>query len=201
LSDEDRRLCEIIHREASRLNDLVTDMVDLTKPRKPMLLPVDVAVLAREVVVLASGSGRGFSDVQIVYDGVGSALIKADGAQLRQLVWNLVRNGVQASNAGDEVRVCVTIDADDDKVELSVADSGIGIDEAAKERLFDAFFTTRSQGTGVGLAVVKRIADEHGFSISVESSEGRGATFRVALGTLERSRLAATGARPAASAT
>jgi signal transduction histidine kinase len=99
-------------------------------------------------------------------------------------VWNLVRNGVQASHAGDAVRVRVELSAVG-TVELSVSDAGIGIDEAGKERLFDAFFTTRSQGTGVGLAVVKRIADEHGFSIRVESSEGRGATFHVSLGTPE----------------
>jgi two-component system, NtrC family, sensor histidine kinase HydH len=184
LSEEDRRLCDIIQREASRLNDLVTDMVDLTKPRKPQLAPVDVAVLAREVVELASGSGRAVSDVAISYDGLEFAVIRADGAQLRQLVWNLVRNGVQASNAGDVVRVRVTSDALGN-IELSVADTGIGIDEAGKERLFDAFFTTRSQGTGVGLAVVKRIADEHGFAIVVESAEGRGAVFRVSLGPEE----------------
>ena len=182
LSEEDRRLCDIIQREASRLNDLVTDMVDLSNPRKPLLLPIDVAALAREVVELAASSGRAVSDVDVVYEGLRSVVIKADGAQLRQLVWNLVRNAVQASNAGEAVCVCSFCRATQVSVELSVADRGIGIDEAGKERLFDAFFTTRSQGTGVGLAVVKRIADEHGFSIRVESSEGRGATFRVALG-------------------
>ena len=102
-------------------------------------------------------------------------------AQLRQLAWNLVRNAVQASSAGDAVRVRVQRDARDHAV-LEVSDRGIGIDEQAKVRLFDAFFTTRSQGTGVGLAVVKRIADEHGFSIEVTSERGRGATFRVDLG-------------------
>jgi two-component system sensor histidine kinase HydH len=181
LSEEDRRLCDIIQREASRLNDLVTDMVELTKPRKPLLLPIDVAALVREVVELASSSGRAVSDVAVVYQGLRSVVIKADGSQLRQLVWNLVRNGVQASNAGEAVRVCISQNHDGE-VELSVADRGIGLDEVGKARLFDAFFTTRSQGTGIGLAVVKRIADEHGFSIRVESSEGRGATFRVALG-------------------
>jgi signal transduction histidine kinase len=70
---------------------------------------------------------------------------------------------------------------DDGAIELSVADHGPGLDSTARERLFDAFFTTRSQGTGVGLAVVKRIADEHGFTIQVDSSAGQGATFCVVL--------------------
>jgi signal transduction histidine kinase len=65
--------------------------------------------------------------------------------------------------------------------ELSVTDRGAGIDKEARARLFDAFFTTRSHGTGVGLAVVKRIADDHGFSITVESERDRGARFRVTL--------------------
>jgi two-component system, NtrC family, sensor histidine kinase HydH len=60
----------------------------------------------------------------------------------------------------------------------------VGLTEEAKERIFDAFFTTRAQGTGVGLAVVKRIADDHGFSIGVESESGHGATFIVGLGPL-----------------
>lgn len=181
LSDEDRRLCDIIQRETSRLNDLVTDMIDLSKPKKPQLGNVDAASIAREVVELASKSGRAVSDVGVEYLGAVSAWIRADGAQLRQLVWNLVRNAVQASSAGDAVRVNVTVDAEG-RVELSVLDRGPGIDDSAMHRLFDAFFTTRSQGTGVGLAVVKRIADEHGFSISVESSEGWGAAFHVDLG-------------------
>jgi signal transduction histidine kinase len=155
-------------------------MMDLSRPRKPEIATVDAAAIAREVVELAAKSGRAVSDVEVVYSGAKRALVRADGSQLRQLVWNLVRNAVQASNAGDAVRVSVT--SDRDKVELEVVDRGIGIDEASRERLFDAFFTTRSQGTGVGLAVVKRIADEHGFRIEVQSGQGKGALFRVHLG-------------------
>jgi signal transduction histidine kinase len=180
LSDEDRQLCEIVQREAARLNDLVTDMMDLARPRKPQIGRVDAAQIAREVVELASKSGRAVSDVEVVYSGSERATVSADGAQLRQLVWNLVRNAVQASSAGDTVRV--EVEAVDGRIRLQVADRGIGIDDEAKSRLFDAFFTTRSQGTGVGLAVVKRIADEHGFRIDVLSREGAGATFHVDLG-------------------
>jgi len=181
LDDEDKQLCEIIQREANRLNDLVSDMVDLAKPRKPDLALVDVATIAREVVALAGKSGRAVSDVDVVLEGDGKpAWVRADSAQLRQLVWNLVRNAVQASAAGDVVTVSVSSGAEG--VVLSVIDHGVGIEEAQMPLLFDAFFTTRSQGSGVGLAVVKRIADEHGFMIHVKSEAGRGASFRVLMG-------------------
>ena len=185
LDEEDRQLCEIIQRETNRLNDLVTDMVDLSKPRKPDLAVVDAATIAREVVALASNSGRAVSDVELRFSTDGSpALVRADSAQLRQLVWNLVRNAVQASEAGASVWVSVNRQAG--SVELAVVDHGVGIDEAQMPRLFDAFFTTRSQGSGVGLAVVKRIADEHGFLIHVKSEAGRGATFRVLMAPAEQ---------------
>jgi signal transduction histidine kinase len=182
LTDEDKKLCEIVQRETARLNDLVTDMLDLSRPRRPSFGKVDAALVAREVVELTVKSGRAATDVAVTYRGATRACVRADRSQLYQLIWNLVRNAVQASSAGDEVLVRVTVDAGG--VELSVSDQGIGIDEQAKQRLFDAFFTTRSHGTGVGLAVVKRIADEHGFRIDVESAEGTGALFRVNLGAL-----------------
>jgi signal transduction histidine kinase len=119
------------------------------------------------------------SDVSVVYDGPEVLSIVADGAQMRQLLWNLVRNGVQASEPGGTVEV--RVERGERGPELVVSDQGAGIDEEARERLFDAFFTTRSHGTGVGLAVVKRIADEHGFTITVESDRGQGARFRVNL--------------------
>lgn len=178
LDDEDRQLCEIIQREANRLNDLVTDMMDLSRPRKPQLSVIDANVVAREVVALSSKSGRAVSDVDVRFEGDDEkALVLADSAQLRQLVWNLVRNAVQASEAGEVVTVSVRREAG--TIALSVVDHGVGIEEAQMPRLFDAFFTTRSQGSGVGLAVVKRIADEHGFMMHVKSEAGRGATFRV----------------------
>jgi signal transduction histidine kinase len=143
---------------------------------------IDVARLVREVVELAGKSGRGVSDVAVSYDGPESAYVVADGAQLRQLVWNLVRNGVQASSAGDRVVVSLRAGSEpDSRLELAVSDHGPGIAPEARERLFDAFFTTRSHGTGVGLAVVKRIADEHGFSVAVDSGTAKGAVFRVSM--------------------
>ena len=177
LSTEDKILCGIITSETARLNDLVSDMVDLAKPRKPDLAPVDVAALARDVVRLAAQSGRG-ADVTVRYEGPAEGVtVVADGAQLRQVLWNLVRNGVQASAAGE--LVLVTVGTSPSAVRLEVADSGPGIPPSARARLFDAFFTTRAHGVGIGLAVVKRIVDDHGFEIEVLDGEPKGARFVV----------------------
>jgi two-component system, NtrC family, sensor histidine kinase HydH len=183
LGPDGRQLCAIIERETARLNDLVGDMLDLARPKKPVIAEVDLARTVRDVVALASQSGRG-GDVRVVYDGPpdnSTVLARADGGQLRQVVWNLVRNAVQASSPGAEVRVRVhdVGKAHEHGFVLEVHDEGPGIDTEATKRLFDPFFTTRSAGVGIGLAVVKRIVDDHGWRIDIESSKGRGATFRV----------------------
>jgi two-component system sensor histidine kinase HydH len=186
LSAEDKRLCDIVQAEASRLNNLVTDMLDLSKPRPPVAEAVDVARLAQEVVALAQRSERsGTGDVRVAYDGpTAPTLARCDGEQMRQVVWNLVRNAVQASAAGTVVTVRIVPNGRE--VVLSVDDQGPGIPEESKARLFDAFFTTRSHGVGIGLAVVKRIVDEHarmGARIEVESPASGGASFQVILRT------------------
>lgn len=177
--EEDRDLCEIVLREAARLNDLVTDMVDLSKQRRPVKVPTNVGGILTDIVDLATASGRGASDVELIRSGVKEVWIDADPGMLRQLVWNLVRNALQATGSGGQVRVRLE---EKPTVRLFVEDDGVGIDSAAMESLFDVFYTTRSKGTGLGLAVVKRVADEHEFDITVSSAPGEGATFAVDFG-------------------
>ncbi len=192
LSEEDRELCGIVSREAGRLEDLVSDMLELSRPRPPHREDTDLLRVVSDVVVLAARSGRAFGDVSVrAIVPEGALIVSADGAQLRQLIWNLVRNAVQASAPGGEVRVRV------EEVEglvLSVEDDGEGIEGNSFEHLFDASYTTRSRGTGIGLAVVKRIADEHGFGLLVDSRAGQGATFRVVLASRRSSRPPTTAA-------
>lgn len=190
MSEEDRKLCAIIEREAWRLDDLVTDMVNLAKPQKLEVRVLDVAAVAEDVCSLARNSGRGAGDVAVFYEGERLLPVVADPGLVRQMLWNLVRNAVQASQAGDVVRVGVYLE--DGEVVVEVVDHGTGITDEAKPLLFDAFFTTRSQGTGIGLAVVKRIVDEHGWSIEVLDNQPRGAMFRVNLGKLSEEPLGTT---------
>lgn len=182
LSEVDRRLCDIIQREARRLNDLVGDMVDLSRPRPPNIQATDVATLCREVVALADHAARG-TDVSVEYDGpVAEVWVRCDGAQMRQVVWNLLRNGMQATAAGSSVVVRLAPTERD--ALLSVDDQGPGIPPSAEGRIFDDFFTTRTHGAGIGLAVVRRIIDAHaamGVSLAVRRSASGGASFQLTL--------------------
>jgi len=178
LSEEDERLCIIVEREAERLNDLVTDMVDLSRPRPPDRQEVDIAQIAKNVVELARGSARG-QDIDVIYVGPDQLIVEVDHAQMRQMLWNLVRNALQASDDGAEVQV--KLERDDGDVLIRVDDNGPGIPPSKRDHIFDAFYTTRSHGVGIGLAVVKRICDDHGFDIEIDSAEDRGTKFSVRL--------------------
>ncbi len=189
LSTEEKKLCDIVSREVTRLNDLVSDMVDLSKVRAPVVEDVDVGALAREVVELAARSPSGHDHRVEYVDGAAksSLIAQCDPAQMRQVLWNLVRNALQASAAGGVVRVGVGTSgaAPHEHVTMWVEDEGAGIDADAKNRIFDAFYTTRTHGAGIGLAVVKRIIDDHaryGVSITVDGAkDGKGARFSVTL--------------------
>ena len=119
--------------------------------------------------------------------------ILASPVQLHQVVTNLLVNAVQAMRSGPrrlEVRVePVQVDqayadpklalARGRYVQLTVSDTGHGMDAATRERIFDPFFTTKGYGTGLGLTVVQRIVKDHGACIRVSSEPGRGTTFRL----------------------
>jgi signal transduction histidine kinase len=121
--------------------------------------------------------------VKVVYEGPSERKVaRGDGAQIRQVIWNLVRNAVQASPPGTTVTVGVA--AAGGEVVVRVDDAGPGIPEEARARIFDAFYTTRTHGVGIGLALVRRIIEEHaplGARIDVESPPAGGASFRVTL--------------------
>lgn len=176
LLDEDRRLCEILEREASRLNDLVEDMMDLSREPTIRRETIDLTKLTREVITLASASGRG-SDVAIDVDAPEPVLVSVDPGQIRQVVWNLVRNAIQASPPGTTISISVLRDGS--TVRWRIADQGEGIAPEMRGKIFDAFTTARTKGVGIGLAVVKRIVEAHGLSIQVHGDDGKGAEFIV----------------------
>jgi signal transduction histidine kinase len=109
--------------------------------------------------------------------------VRGHRGRMQQVVMNLLLNAAQALPGGGEVRL--ELEGDGDSLRIQVGDDGVGIPSAALPRIFEPFFSTRPEGTGLGLAVVRRILDEHHGTISVESEPGRGSTFTVTLPAAE----------------
>jgi two-component system sensor histidine kinase PilS (NtrC family) len=189
------RLRAIVLREIERLDDLIRDFLRYARPLPPKLEAVAVRPLLEEVLrMLASAVPEG---ARLEVEGDVGAVALADATQLRQVVWNLVRNAVDALEGAGAVRVETHRSSGTPQgepcdgrkpttggpacVEIVVADSGRGIPAAELERIFDPFYTTKPDGTGLGLPTVYRIVEAHGGSLSVESQPGVGTRFRIQL--------------------
>jgi two-component system sensor histidine kinase PilS (NtrC family) len=181
LADEDRRLMDIVLREAGRLDDLVTDFLAFARPAPPCPQPVDLAEIAAETLrVFAHDPLAAGVDLQSALE---PARVVCDPDQLRQVLWNLLANAAQALEpcAAPRRTIRVSSGRQGAAAFLEVADDGPGIATAELGRIFLPFHTTKPHGTGLGLATVHRIVDAHRGSVVVDSSPGRGARFRVRL--------------------
>ena len=177
LEDEDRRLLGIVLGEVERLNDLVTTMLQVGRPRDPSVAKVELDRLVRDVVAVAKTAAETMGGVDVVTD-LTPVSARVDADQMRQVVWNLLKNAIQASPKGG--RITVTTAAHEVAgAAIEVRDEGTGIAPSDMERLFDTFYSSRPHGVGLGLALVRQIVDAHRGSIVVESAPGEGATFRV----------------------
>jgi two-component system sensor histidine kinase ChvG len=196
--DEKRaaRLSKILADSTTRLDALVSQFLELARAEAGMPNEargsVDLAALARGIT---GAIEQGHPEVK--FEVVAESPLNVVGVEPRldSVVRNLVDNAASFAGSGGEVRVSVTPDPDDaGQVVLEVCDTGPGIPEKDLPRMFERFFTTRAvpngsaepsarkqKGTGLGLALVKAVAEAHGGSVSARSSAGNGTTFRVVL--------------------
>ncbi|GAH75389.1 unnamed protein product, partial [marine sediment metagenome] len=105
--------------------------------------------------------------------------IEADPDRMHQVVFNLINNAAESMPEGGELKVETSLDGE--WVRIAVSDAGRGIPEKLLNKLFEPFFTTKAGGTGLGLAVSRKIVEDHGGQIDVETRPGEGATFAVSL--------------------
>ena len=178
-SDDDRTLMAIVHREVARLDGLIGELLDYANPRPRQVIDFDLAVVIDEVVQMARGDQTG-GTAELAVDVPRPLAVRADPAQLRQVIWNLVRNACQAAAArGGHVRVEAT--PADGGTRLVIEDDGPGIAPEHMARIFEPFFTTRAKGTGLGLATCHAIVVDHGGRIDVETDVGKGTRMIVTL--------------------
>ena len=165
-----------IEKNIDYINKIVADLQDFARPLTPHSEEVDLIQIVDEFL-----SKDGMPENVKVSVKVEPEAIKvvADSSYLSRIIYNLVTNAVQAMPKGGKLTIDVFKEASD--VVLSVKDTGEGIPETAKSKLFTPMFTTKSKGQGFGLSVVKRMTEALGGTITFESQEGKGTTFIVRL--------------------
>lgn len=179
-SSSARRLLSITRSEIARLERLASDFLTYAKPRSLEVEKVAmVELLYRGRDVLAAEIDARKVQVE-VEDETGGADLEVDPGQMKQLILNLIQNALGAMENVQGPRVLRLVARRDEAAKiLEIADTGAGIPEAQREKIFDLFYSQRKGGTGLGLAIVQRIAQIHGAEVEVESAEGAGTTFRV----------------------
>jgi PAS domain S-box-containing protein len=174
----DLTLLDLVQEEAERLNHIVGALLELARPTPPHPEPTSVA----EVVTGAVQAARGWvNPPEPVTLDVGSepAKSRVDAQMLHTAVTNLISNAL--ASPGRKRPVAVRVHGDAERVIIEVADDGAGVPPELAERIFEPFFTTRAKGTGLGLALVRRVAEAHGGAVSVRQTPGGGATFLLEL--------------------
>jgi signal transduction histidine kinase len=177
-ADEGRSLVGIIQRESARIDTRIQQFLAFARP--PALVPAEasLAALVDEVGATLRPSAE-LRGVTLRCDTTRASTATIDVEQMRQVVDNLVRNAIEATPPGGVIELRAASAADGHLV--VVRDSGPGIPPDDLPRIFDLYFTTKTEGTGVGLAVSQQIVTAHGGRIDVDSSPDTGTTFTVVL--------------------
>ena len=182
LEDDDRRLMNIISREADTLNQWITDFLTYARPRYGDRVPIDFRAMISDAALVLKQDPKS-ERLNLTVEAGDEALVLADPTYLKQVLWNILKNALQAMPDGGDLTI--TLDPTNDErgefYRASFKDTGGGIPEAVRERIFEPFFTTKEGGTGLGLPTVYRIVTEHGGTVTLETEMGVGTTFTVAL--------------------
>jgi signal transduction histidine kinase len=172
---------EIIADEIRRLDQVVQGFLKFARPGELKLQPVGVELLLDDVARVVGPQAQA-SRVELKVESVPALpAINGDSTMLGQALINLSLNAVQAMPEGGVLKLAARPARRRGRVELAVEDTGIGIPPEHLGRIFDLYFTTKDQGSGIGLSMVYRIVQLHDGDVEVESILGRGTTFRLLL--------------------
>ena len=175
-----------IARDSKRATEVIRKIRELLKKEEPQYIPLDINSVIQETLALIRGDSILKESSLVSELASGLPPVTGDRVQLQQVLLNLILNAVAAMHALEAVsrRLVVKTEKHEDKgVKVSVRDSGTGVDEAHKERIFEPFYTTKPTGMGMGLAISQRIINALGGSILAENNPDRGATFSFVLPT------------------
>ncbi len=168
-----------VRNEVARLDGILTSFLRFARPPKLSVKNVDLIDLLNRLADFFGPEVEG-AGIRLKLDlAEDLPVIHGDPEQLRQLFLNLLLNARDASEPGGEIVISGWKTAR--RVHIAISDVGCGIEKNQLERIFEPYVTSKPEGTGVGLAIVKRIAMDHGGSIRFESKSGEGTVFTVSL--------------------
>jgi signal transduction histidine kinase len=168
---------ENMEEQLAYMNKIVLDLQDFVRPITVETTSVDVAKVIKQTLQEINIP----ESVRIELEMGNSPTLSADAQHLKRAFTNLLNNAVESMPEGGKLTLQLT--TIDNKLKVIIKDTGMGIPETAKSKIFQPLFTTKSKGQGFGLAVCKRMIEANGGTISFESKEGKGTTFTIELPT------------------
>lgn len=172
-----RAMVKDVRMEINQINRILTDLLETARPHPPQMMRSNLNTTVEHAVMLARQQVLSHPIKIELEQAPGLADVEHDSDQIHQMILNLLLNAVQAIDGVGSVRV--VIGSHGDCASVTVADTGRGIPEQQIAQIFRPFYTTRGNGTGLGLSLVRRIVDEHHGRIHVTSEVGKGSTFEV----------------------
>jgi signal transduction histidine kinase len=174
---------QTIFREVNRLDRVVRSFLDFTRPVELAREEVDMVALGREIAdLLRPDAAR--KGVSVRFSGDRDVVVvRGDQDLLKEAILNIATNGIEAMPQGGELAVCIS--RQDGQCRVTISDQGPGIPEAQREKIFELYFTTKENGSGLGLPMSYRAIQLHGGTIRVESEPGQGASFHLNLPIME----------------
>lgn len=185
LSEDQNILIKTIIKESERLNNLVSNFIDFTRDRKPVLQPADIVEIINEVVLMIRQATPNGTEIKTDLQA-DKLICNIDAEQIKQVIYNIIINALESS-ADEKCDISLKIlkstnpllISPQEGVMIEITDCGKGIPPYQISRIFDPFFTTKSDGVGLGLSIAKRIIENHGGNVTVESKPNKGTTFSI----------------------
>lgn len=177
--DELQHSIEICRGEINRLDSIVTQFLRAIRPSRPQLQPENINAIVEEAVRFFSAEIEARDIVVETELRSDLPLLQLDRGQMKQAFYNVIKNSFEAMKRRGILRI--RTDMDESHVRVSFIDTGGGMSAETLSHVFEAYYTTKERGTGLGLLIVRRIVREHGGELAIESTEGKGLTLTIRL--------------------
>jgi signal transduction histidine kinase len=174
-----RKVLKDVRREVAHINRIVTDLLEIARPKTPVFRCSDLVATAEQALLFAREQATAKSISLDLMKDTPLPPVEHDSGQIQQVLLNLLLNAIQACEEKGSVKV--EFGQDDESAWAAVTDTGRGISPETLPNIFRPFFTTKGNGTGLGLPLAKRIVEDHNGRIEVESWPGKGSRFVVCL--------------------